>query len=170
MILSEDSDLLQLIDPHTSVYQPIKDREVTLETFEQQVGITPERFLLRKAIAGDGAEAPGMAGVGQKTAQQIACQAPQTKRAFVRWCAQHANKRIQTVSQHLATIERNLALVDIAQEEFTPDELAQIKTQAWDTPRQPYDEQATLRLLLALEFQQILDGYDWWSVPFRRLV
>jgi len=77
-ILSGDKDLLQLADAHISMKTPKTSRGVTTvthytpEKIEEEFGVTPEEFVLLKAIMGDTSDnIPGVKGVGPKTAAPI---------------------------------------------------------------------------------------------------
>ena len=77
-ILSGDKDLLQLADEHISMKTPKTSKGVTTvthytpEKIEEEFGVTPDEFVLLKAIMGDSSDnIPGVKGVGPKTAAPI---------------------------------------------------------------------------------------------------
>jgi len=68
IIITEDRDLLQLVEEGVSVYRPISDQLINDENFEEMTGIPIELFVLRKAIVGDVSDnIVGVRGVGEKT-------------------------------------------------------------------------------------------------------
>ncbi|MBQ2999661.1 MAG: DNA polymerase I [Clostridia bacterium] len=73
-VLTGDRDSLQLIDEHVSVLLA-KTKETLLmtpEEFQNQYGITPDRFVEVKALMGDSSDnIPGVAGIGEKTALKL---------------------------------------------------------------------------------------------------
>lgn len=73
-VLTGDRDSLQLIDEHISVLLA-KTKETILMNpaeFQNQYGITPDRFVDVKALMGDSSDnIPGVAGVGEKTALKL---------------------------------------------------------------------------------------------------
>jgi DNA polymerase-1 len=52
-IVTVDKDLLQLVNADTQYYNPIKKKLITINTFEQDVGIRVEKFVMYKALLGD---------------------------------------------------------------------------------------------------------------------
>ncbi len=69
VIVSSDSDLLQLLSPWVIVWNPLKKKPVTAESFVKQWGIGPFQWADVKAIAGCRTDdVPGVAGVAEKTA------------------------------------------------------------------------------------------------------
>ena len=77
-ILSGDKDLLQLADENISMKTPKTSKGVTTvthytpEKIEEEFGVTPDEFVLLKAIMGDSSDnIPGVKGVGPKTAAPI---------------------------------------------------------------------------------------------------
>jgi DNA polymerase-1 len=64
-IVSVDKDMLQLIDLHTDFYNPIKKKLITLENFEEEVGVKVEEFVNYKALLGDKSDnVDGIEGYG----------------------------------------------------------------------------------------------------------
>ena len=52
-VVSSDKDLLQIVDENTSIYSPNKKIIYNEENFHRLVGMTPEQFVVYKAILGD---------------------------------------------------------------------------------------------------------------------
>lgn len=52
-IVSVDKDMLQLIDPNTDFFNPIKKKLINLENFEEEVGVKVEEYVNYKALLGD---------------------------------------------------------------------------------------------------------------------
>ena len=77
IILSGDTDILQLVNPQTKVYvlkKGVKDIVLYDENLvkEKFQGLTPEQILDFKALRGDPSDnIPGVTGVGEKTATQL---------------------------------------------------------------------------------------------------
>jgi len=72
VIVSGDKDLLQLVDPHISVLDTMKDLRYTEETVRDRFGVPPDRLGDVLALAGDAVDnIPGVRGVGEKTAPDL---------------------------------------------------------------------------------------------------
>lgn len=69
IIVSADGDLLQLLRPNVSMWNPAKRALVTYSAFRKEYGIHPRVWAHVKAIGGCRTdEVPGVKGVGEKTA------------------------------------------------------------------------------------------------------
>ncbi len=71
-IVSADKDLMQLIRPGVTLYDPMKKKNVSPEDVLAKFGVTPDRVTDVQALMGDATDnIPGAAGVGPKTAAQL---------------------------------------------------------------------------------------------------
>ena len=68
VIVSSDKDLLQLLDGETVLYRPIQKKAWTKNTVIEEYGISPENFVIARAIAGDKSDnLAGIKGAGLPT-------------------------------------------------------------------------------------------------------
>ena len=68
VIISSDKDFLQLLDEETVLYRPIQKKAWTKKTVIEEYGISPENFVIARAIAGDKSDnLAGIKGAGLKT-------------------------------------------------------------------------------------------------------
>ena len=68
VIVSSDKDFLQLLDGETILYHPIQKKAWTKKTVIEEYGISPENFVIARAIAGDKSDnLAGIKGAGLKT-------------------------------------------------------------------------------------------------------
>jgi DNA polymerase-1 len=71
-IISSDKDLMQLVGPTVSMYDPMKDREIGVSEVIEKWGVPPEKMVDLQALMGDSVDnIPGVPGIGQKTAAQL---------------------------------------------------------------------------------------------------
>jgi DNA polymerase-1 len=71
-IVTSDKDMLQLIDDHIKIYDPMKDRILDEAFVEEKFGIGPERVPEFMALTGDAVDnIPGIKGIGEKTAREL---------------------------------------------------------------------------------------------------
>lgn len=68
-VVSSDKDLMQLIRPGVSLFDPIKFVDIGLDQVEKKFGVTPDKVIDVQALAGDSTDnVPGVPGIGVKTA------------------------------------------------------------------------------------------------------
>lgn len=68
-IVSSDKDLMQLVGPSVSMYDPMKDREINIPEVVEKWGVPPEKMIDLQALTGDSIDnVPGVPGIGPKTA------------------------------------------------------------------------------------------------------
>ena len=103
IIISSDQDLYQLISSHTSLYNPVKGKILTLQGFKKKYGIEHHEWRLVKAIAGCSTDGiPGVQGVGEKTAiKYVKEEGEKTSKIY---------QRITSID-NIKTFKRNLRLV-----------------------------------------------------------
>ncbi len=71
-IVTADKDMLQLVDEHVKIYDPMKDRVLDEDYVRERFGVGPERVTEYIALTGDTADnIPGIRGVGEKTAKEL---------------------------------------------------------------------------------------------------
>ncbi len=72
IIVTGDKDLLQLVSERVSIWDPMKDEFIDLNTVRERFGLEPDRLTEVMALSGDTADnIPGIPGVGPKTAQKL---------------------------------------------------------------------------------------------------
>ena len=71
-IVSSDKDLMQLVGPRVSMYDPMKDRQIGIPEVIEKWGVPPEKMIDLQALTGDSVDnVPGVPGIGPKTAAQL---------------------------------------------------------------------------------------------------
>src|ERR1044071_5822256 len=71
-IISSDKDLMQLVGETTSMYDPMKDRQIGIPEVIEKWGVPPEKMVDLQAMTGDSVDnVPGVPGIGPKTAAQL---------------------------------------------------------------------------------------------------
>ena len=72
MIITGDKDLLQLVSPHTQVYDPVKEKRFGVEEVIERFGLRPDQIVEMMGLAGDATDnIPGVPGIGEKTATEL---------------------------------------------------------------------------------------------------
>ncbi|OCO98754.1 MULTISPECIES: DNA polymerase I [unclassified Ensifer] len=71
-IISSDKDLMQLVTPNVSMYDSMKDKQISIPDVIEKWGVPPEKMIDLQAMTGDSTDnVPGIPGIGPKTAAQL---------------------------------------------------------------------------------------------------
>ena len=71
-IVSSDKDLMQLFKKNVRIYDPMKNKFITVEDVNSKFGVNPESVIDVQALAGDSVDnVPGVPGIGVKTAAEL---------------------------------------------------------------------------------------------------
>jgi len=184
VIATEDKDMLQLINDHVAVFQPIKDNFVSNLNFRTVTGIIKPLFLLRKAIVGDASDnIPGVPTVGATTADRLLKVAEDlTAQRKIRTLQDalvqsvgiqrdvdtRNRKRYDRILESMDVISRNLKLMDIRLEPFSGEEDSELR-RVLDSSSGIFQEMKALHFLERMEFKQLTAGWAEFSRPFRSL-
>ncbi len=72
VLVSRDKDLDQLIGPHCTLYDPMKDEVLDAAAIEREKGYRPDQAVEVQTLTGDSTDnIPGVPGVGPKTAARL---------------------------------------------------------------------------------------------------
>lgn len=172
IVVTSDQDYYQLVDMNTRVYRPIQDEMIGLnfEGVLDGLDMTPEKHLWMKAITGDPSDnIKGVYLVGPTRASSILKELNDlTLHDLYDLCSSEETPNSwNRVSEDLWTVQRNLDLMDLSKENITDEMIGDILL-ALNMGRS-VDEDKTRYYLNILEFQRLLDTYEDWIEPFRRL-
>ncbi|MFD1198332.1 DNA polymerase I [Brucella gallinifaecis] len=71
-IVSSDKDLMQLVTPQVSMYDGMKDKQISIPEVIEKWGVPPEKMIDLQSLTGDSTDnVPGIPGIGPKTAAQL---------------------------------------------------------------------------------------------------
>ena len=69
IIVSSDKDLMQLVNEHVTMLDPMKNKKIGIEQVIDKFGLPPEKVIQIQALTGDKVDnIPGAPGIGPKTA------------------------------------------------------------------------------------------------------
>ncbi|MSO72872.1 MAG: DNA polymerase I [Rhodospirillaceae bacterium] len=72
VVISADKDLMQLIRPGITMFDPMKNRAIGPEQVREKFGVGPDKVIEVQALAGDSSDnVPGVPGIGIKTAAEL---------------------------------------------------------------------------------------------------
>ncbi len=71
-IVSSDKDLMQLVTSSVSMYDSMKDKQISIPEVIEKWGVPPEKMIDLQSLTGDSTDnVPGIPGIGPKTAAQL---------------------------------------------------------------------------------------------------
>lgn len=114
VVVSADKDLMQLIRPGVSFYDPMKDKFFSPEDVKEKFGVYPDKVVDVQALAGDSIDnVPGVPGIGLKTAAQLIDEFGSLEQVLVRAGEIKQNKRRETLLANIDNAKISLALVTL---------------------------------------------------------
>ena len=113
-VISADKDLMQLMDENTSLYNPMKKKDITLEDVEKKFGVSPNKVVEVQALMGDSTDnVPGASGIGPKTAAALIQQFGSIDNMFCHLNEIPSEKRRETLLTDREKIEISKKLVSL---------------------------------------------------------
>ncbi|MHB2267239.1 DNA polymerase I [Aliihoeflea sp. PC F10.4] len=111
-IISSDKDLMQLVGPTVSMYDPMKDKEINVPEVIEKWGVPPEKMIDLQALTGDSIDnVPGVPGIGPKTAAQLLEEYGDLDTLLARASEIKQNKRRENLIEHAAMARLSRELV-----------------------------------------------------------
>ncbi|MBU2105590.1 MAG: DNA polymerase I [Alphaproteobacteria bacterium] len=121
-IISSDKDLMQLVGPSVSMYDPMKDRQIGVPEVIEKWGVPPEKMIDLQALTGDSVDnVPGVPGIGPKTAATLLEQFGDLDTLLERAAEIKQEKRRQSIienadkariSRELVTLKNDVAIAE----------------------------------------------------------
>lgn len=114
VIVSADKDLMQLIRPGVSFYDPMKDKFFTPEDVKEKFGVYPEKVPDVQALSGDSTDnVPGVPGIGPKTAAELVNTFGSLEGVLTHAGEIKQNKRRETLLANIENAKISLRLVTL---------------------------------------------------------
>ena len=155
-IVTADKDFMQLVGPHVTLWDTMRDRRIGAREVKDRFGIEPSALVEIQALTGDQIDnVKGVPGVGEKTAAALIQKFGSIKQLYahldnIEESGIRAAKRVASLLQdHRADVELARKLVKIETDmplDITPQELK------WPG----IDEPAVAELLRELEFSSLM--------------
>ena len=152
IIVSADKDLMQLIRPGITFYDPMKDKMFTPEDVKEKFGVYPDKVVDVQALMGDSTDnVPGVPGIGPKTAAELINEFGSLEEVL---------KRAVEIKQN----KRREALVENADKARISMQLVTLKD---DVPVDPDFEKFACRKPEMQKVQDFVSKYDFKSLRAR---
>ena len=115
-VVSSDRDLYQLIDDNISIFNIFSRKEVTIQTLEDDLEITPSQYMLSRIIEGDKSDnILGIEGIGPKRAQTLAKEYETLDNLLEALPIKGRSKYIQNLNAGKEQLIRNEKLINLKQ-------------------------------------------------------
>jgi DNA polymerase-1 len=133
-IVGVDKDLMQLVDDHVRLYDPIKNKYIYAADVEEKFGVPPNRVIDVQALAGDSTDnIPGVPGIGIKTAAQLIIEYGDLESLLERAGEIKQPKRREKLTDHADDARMSRKLVTLAQDAPVPFSLDDLKAHELNT-------------------------------------
>ena len=164
IVLSEDKDMLQLVNSTVSVYRPIIDKFYTVNTFEELTGLTPKQFLYARVLQGDDSDnITGIPGIGEKTAFKLITEFKDLD-TLCRCAAIKSGAVMEKIVRLRHIIIRNKMLMDLL---YAVDMVGDHPHKHLTEKR--FDELKLKEVFVKYEFFSFVKSWAEFTAPFRRL-
>ncbi|MCV0394211.1 MAG: DNA polymerase I [Rhizobiaceae bacterium] len=148
-IISSDKDLMQLVGPTVSMYDPMKDREIRVPEVIEKWGVPPEKMIDLQALTGDSIDnVPGVPGIGPKTAAQLLEEYGDLDTLLSRASEIKQNKRRENLIEHADKARISRELVRLKNDVPVTERLDELVLQ-------PPDGRRLIAFLKAMEFTSL---------------
>lgn len=148
-IISSDKDLMQLVGPTVSMYDPMKDREIKVPEVVEKWGVPPEKMIDLQALTGDSIDnVPGVPGIGPKTAAQLLEEYGDLDTLLARASEIKQQKRRENLIEHAGMARLSRELVRLRDDVSVSEPLAALELQPPNGPK-------LIGFLKAMEFTSL---------------
>ncbi len=114
VIVSSDKDLMQLIQPHISLYDAMKEKDIVEADVLEKFGVTPDKVLDVLSLMGDSSDnVPGVPGIGPKTAAELINQFGDLDTLLARTAEIKQQKRRETLEQNVENAKLSRQLITL---------------------------------------------------------
>lgn len=111
IVVSSDKDLMQLVNSHVSMFDPLKNKTINAAEVVEKFGVDPLKVIDVQALAGDASDnVPGVPGIGVKTAAELINQFGTLENLLAEAHTIKQPKRRQMLTEHaeMARISKQL--------------------------------------------------------------
>ncbi|BCA55034.1 DNA polymerase I [Nitrospira sp. KM1] len=154
VIVTGDKDMLQLLTPHTRIFDPVKNKWLAETECRERFGVEPGRVVEIMGLMGDSTDnIPGVKGIGEKTAIKLIAQFGTIDALLQRLddVTPARMKALLSEQADNARLSRSLAMIDVnSPVEFDPS-LFDLKPSHTEQLRDLFRELEFTTLLKALQ-------------------
>ncbi|MFQ5914185.1 MAG: DNA polymerase I [Nitrospinota bacterium] len=148
-IITADKDFYQLVSPHVTLWDTMRDRRIETPEVRERFGVTPDRVVDVLGLMGDSVDnIPGVPGIGEKTAKTLIQDFGNLESLLRRL------DEIQSQKQR-GRLEENADLARLSRALVTIETDLDLDVRTEDLRVREMDRDAALALLKELEFNRL---------------
>jgi DNA polymerase-1 len=157
VIVTADKDFMQLVGPHITLWDTMRDKRTGTREVREKLGVEPKSVVDLMALMGDSIDnIKGVPGVGEKTASALIQKFGSVDHLLAH-LEEVQNVNIRGAKKLGALIGQHRDAVLLARKLARIDTQAPVEVNLDDLAFQGIDEKATFELLRELEFNSLLD-------------
>jgi DNA polymerase-1 len=135
-IISSDKDLMQLVTETVHMYDPMKDKQISIPDVIEKWGVPPEKMIDLQALTGDSTDnVPGIPGIGPKTAATLLLEYGDLETLMARAHEIKQEKRRQSIMAAVDLVKISKQLVTLKVDTPVTLPLADLALEAQDGPK-----------------------------------
>ncbi len=117
VIISADKDLMQLVDDHVTMIDPLKGKRIGFTEVQEKFGVAPDKVIEVQALMGDSSDnVPGVRGIGPKTAAELITEFGSLEELYANMDKIRQPKRRQTLEDNMDKAFISKKLVTLCKE------------------------------------------------------
>src|SRR5580693_6201575 len=155
-LITADKDFMQLVGPHVTLWDTMRDRRIGLREVRDRFGVEPAALVDIQALTGDTIDnIKGVPGVGEKTASALIQKFGSIKQLYEN--LDHIEESgIRGAKKVAGLLAEHRAAVDLAQRLVRIETDMELKVEPVEFAWQGVDEKLAAELLRELEFNSII--------------
>jgi len=158
VIVTEDKDFMQLVGPHVTLWNTMRDRRVDAREVRARLGVDPSAVIDVMALMGDSIDnVKGVPGIGEKTATALIKHFGSLDALYGRLAEVETIPGLRGAKRIAALLTEHRAGAELARKLVSIDTAAPLEADADALDWPGIDERAVSELLRELEFHSLLN-------------
>jgi len=158
VIVTEDKDFMQLVGPHVTLWNTMRDRRVDAREVRARLGVDPSAVVDVMALMGDSIDnVKGVPGVGEKTATALIKHFGSLDKLYANLAAVETIAGLRGAKRIAALLAEHRASAELARKLVSIDTAAPVEADVSALDWPGIDERAVSELLRELEFHSLLN-------------
>lgn len=158
VIVTEDKDFMQLVGPHVTLWNTMRDRRVDAREVRARLGVDPSAVIDVMALMGDPIDnVKGVPGIGEKTATALIKHFGSLDQLYAHLAAVEAIPGLRGAKRIATLLAEHRADAELARKLVSIDTSAPVEAEVDQLDWPGIDQRAVSELLRELEFHSLLN-------------